>query len=88
MYLLSYQHAHLDWSEKEVWQLSVLDDFFLKIVNFYVGNNILWDAQDCTRSHHFCQKISGVACPGPPSNSVCTQCYEATYTPAFFYLFR
>ena len=28
-----------------------------------VLDNILWDAPDLTRSHHFCQKISGRACP-------------------------
>ena len=50
-------------------------DFSLKIVDFTVGINILWDAPDCTRSHHFCQKnpVGGGAIPDPPSNSVCTQ---------------
>ena len=34
----------------------------------------------------FVKKNSGEHAPGPPSNSVRTQCYGATYTPAINFI--
>ena len=59
----------------EIWQLIFFWIFFLKIVDFQGGENILFRP----RSHHFCKK--NLEEPYPPNNGVTTQCYEAPYTP-------
>ena len=61
--------------------------FFLKIGDFLVGNNILWDAPDHTIS---VKKFPGEHAPGPPpppSNSVPTQFYRVTNTSAMLLSF-
>ena len=60
--------------------------FFLKIVDFQVDNNILWDVPDCTRSHHFSKSFPGEHAPDPLSNSMCTQFKGPTHLLFYYFL--
>ena len=63
--------------------------FLLKLLIFRVVITYFGTSQIAPDLTIFVKKIPGDHAPGPPSNSVTTQCYMVTCTPAIFnYLFR
>ena len=97
MYPFAY-HAHLDWSEREIWQLSILVDFSpLKLLVFRLVITYFGTPQFAPDHTIFVKTFLGEHVPGPPpppthththtpSNSVCTQCYGPTNT-CYFIIF-
>ena len=72
-------------SEREIWQLTFLVAFFLKIVDFRLVIIYFGTPQNAPDHTVFVKKVPGEHPPNPPSNSLTTQCYgPPTHLPCYY----
>ena len=77
----TFMHIWIDIGEKHGEQLGVLLIIILKIGDFKVDNNVLWNAQNTTVRTIFLHFFFRVSMPPePPSTKVNPHNYRASYT--------